>query len=149
MYDLARNESFVYLAQGSDTGQLAVDAIRRWWFRMGEWYYPPDTPMLLLADCGGSNGYRVSLFREQLQALSNRLCRMIRVSHLPPYCSKYNPIDHRVFCHISRSLQAVMIKSVELIRDAIQRTTTRPGLRVVTELARTVYQSGIKASAEY
>ncbi|MCA9143050.1 MAG: ISAzo13 family transposase, partial [Planctomycetales bacterium] len=96
-----------------------------------------------------SNGYRVSLFREQLQDLSNRLHRTIRVSHLPPYCSKYNPIDHRLFCHISRSLQSVMIKSVELIRDAIQRTTTRPGLRVVTELARTVYRSGIKASIEY
>lgn len=149
VYDLARNESLVYLAQGADTGQLAVDAIRRWWFRLGKWSYPPDTPILLLADCGGSNGYRVSLFREQLQDLSNRLHRTIRVSHLPPYCSKYNPIDHRLFCHISRSLQSVMIKSVELIRDAIQRTTTRPGLRVVTELARTVYRSGIKASIEY
>jgi len=149
VYDLACNESLVYLAQGSDTGQLAADAIRRWWFRIGKWRYPADSPILLLADCGGSNGYRVPLFREQLQCLSNRLCRTIHVSHLPPYCSKYNPIDHRLFCHISRSLSSVMIKSIESIRDAIQRTTTSKGLRVVTELACRLYRSGIKASKEY
>ena len=103
VYDLARNESLMYLAQGSDTGQLATDAIRRWWFRLGQRHYDTDSPILLLADCGGSNGYRVPLFREQLQLLADRLGRTIRVSHLPPYCSKYNPIDHRVFCHVSRS----------------------------------------------
>ena len=93
VYDLAHNESLIYLAQGADTGQLAVDAIRRWWFRIGKWHYPVDVPILLLADCGGSNGYRIRLFREQLHRLSHQLCRTIRVCHLPPYCSKYNPID--------------------------------------------------------
>ena len=149
VYDLARNESLVYLAQGSDTGQLAVDAVRRWWHRLGKWWYPADAPLLLLADCGGSNGYRVPLYREQLQCLANRLGKTIRVCHLPPYCSKYNPIDHRLFCHISRSLQSLMLRSIELIREAIGRTTTRQGLRVVTELARKLYPSGIKASPEY
>jgi hypothetical protein len=149
VYDVARNESLVYLAQGSDTGQLAVDAVRRWWHRLGKWLYPAGAPLLLLADCGGSNGYRVPLFREGLQLLANQLGKVIRVCHLPPYCSKYNPIDHRLFCHISRSLQSLLLRSVELIREAIQRTTTRQGLRVVTELARKLYPSGIKASPEY
>ncbi len=149
VYDLAHNESLMYLAQGSDTGQLAVDAIRRWWFRLGQRHYDADSPILLLADCGGSNGYRVPLFREQLQLLADRLGRTIRVSHLPPYCSKYNPIDHRVFCHVSRTLQSLLLRSIEVIRDAIARTTTRPGLRVVTELARRLYPSGVKASATY
>jgi hypothetical protein len=149
VYDMARNESLAYLAQGSDTGQLAVDAVRRWWHRLGKWRYPADAPLLLLADCGGSNGYRVSLFREQLQCLANQLGKIIRVCHLPPYCSKYNPIDHRLFCHISRSLQSLMLRSIELIREAINHTTTRQGLRVVTELARKLYPSGIKASPEY
>jgi hypothetical protein len=149
VYDVARNESLVYLAQGSDTGQLAADAVRRWWHRLGKWRYPADAPLLLLADCGGSNGYRVPLFREQLQLLASQLGKVIRVCHLPPYCSKYNPIDHRLFCHISRSLRSLMLRSVELIREAIERTTTRPGLRVVTELARKLYPAGIKASPAY
>lgn len=149
VYDLARNESLMYLAQGADTGQLAADAIRRWWYRLGKWAYPDDTPILLLADCGGSNGYRVPLFRQQLQELADCLCRTIRVCHIPPYCSKYNPIDHRLFCHISRSLQSVLLKSIDTIRAAIERTTTRNGLRVVTEFAKKLYPSGIKAKPEY
>ena len=149
VYDLARNESLMYLAQGFDTGQLAVDAIRRWWFRLGQRNYAADSPMLLLADCGGSNGYRVPLFREQLQILANRLERPIRVCHLPPYCSKYNPIDHRLFCHVTRSLQAILLRSIEIVRDAIGQTTTRTGLKVITELARKLYPKGVKAASEY
>ena len=149
VYDLVRNESLVYLAQGADTGQLAVDAVRRWWHRLGKWHYPAAAPLLLLADCGGSNGYRVSLFREQLQLLANRLGKVIRVCHIPPYCSKYNPIDHRLFCHLSRSLTSLMLRSVEIIRHAIARTTTTKGLRVITELARKLYPSGTKASSDY
>lgn len=149
VYDFARNEALMYLAQGFDTGQLAVDAIRRWWYRLGKWSYPSDSPILILADCGGSNGYRVPLFREQLQHLSDLLDRTIRVCQLPPYCSKYNPIDRRLFCHVTRSLNALLLRSVELVRDAINRTTTRTGLKVVAELARKLYPKGIKASPEY
>jgi len=149
VYDLARNESLMYLAQGFDTGELAVDAIRRWWFRLGRSSYSSDAPILLLADCGGSNGYRVPLFRERLQHLANRLGRTIRVCHIPPYCSKYNPIDHRLFCHVTRSLQGLLLRSVELVRNAIQGTTTRTGLKVATELARKLYAKGVKASPDY
>lgn len=149
VYDLPRNESLMYLAQGFDTGQLAVDAVRRWWYRLGQWKYPGDAPILLLADCGGSNGYRVPLFREQLQLLANRLGKVIRVCHIPPYCSKYNPIDHRLFCHVTRSLQGLLLRNMDLVRTAIAGTTTRTGLRVATELARKLYPKGIKASPEY
>lgn len=149
VYDVARNHALMYLAEGSDTGRLAVDAVRRWWFRIGKWTYAADAPILLLADCGGSNGYRVTLFRDQLQQLANRLGRTIRVSHLPPYCSKYNPIDHRVFCHISRALRSLLLTSIEVVRDAIARTTTRFGLQVITELARVVYPAKEKPSQAY
>ena len=149
VYDLGHNEALMYLAEGTDTGRLAVDAVRRWWFRLGQWKHKPHTPILLLADCGGSNGYRVTLFREQLQRLADRLQRIIRVSHIPPYCSKYNPIDHRVFCHVARSLQSLLLTSVEVIREAIARTTTRTGLRVISELSRIVYPAKEKASEDY
>lgn len=149
VYDIAANEALVYLAQGADTGELACDAIRRWWYRLGKWRYDPSSPMLLLADCGGSNGYRVPLFRQGLYQLSQILNRTIRVCHLPPYCSKYNPIDHRLFCHLSRSLQAIQLTSIEVVYEAFGQTTTRQGLRVICELARKPYPAGIKATADF
>ena len=149
VYDVAADEALVYLAEGADTGELACDAIRRWWHRLGKWRYDATTPILLLADCGGSNGYRVPLFRQQLHLLSQRLDRTLRVCHLPPYCSKYNPIDHRLFCHLSRSLRGIQLTSIEVLHAAMQRTTTRTGLRVVCEIAKRTYQSGIKARPDF
>jgi Rhodopirellula transposase DDE domain len=149
VYDVAANEALVYLAQGADTGELAGDAIRRWWYRLGKQRYDATSPILLLADCGGSNGYRVPLFRQQLHQLSQLLSRTFRVCHLPPYCSKYNPIDHRLFCHLSRSLRAVQLTSIEALHEALQRTTTRTGLRVVCERSRKPYAEGIKANPEF
>ena len=149
VYDLATNEGFVLLATGSDTAELACDAIRRWWFRLGQTKYADAEGMLLLADCGGSNGYRLPLFRERLCEVATRLQVSIRVAHLPPYCSKYNPIDHRLFCHLGRSLSGVVCRSVENVRDALVGTTTSTGLRVVVEIARRVYQSGVKASEHF
>lgn len=149
VYDLAGNEAFLYLAQGADTGELACAAIRRWWYRMGKWRYDATSPMLILADCGGSNGYRVPLFRERLYELSQQFDRTIRVCHLPPYCSKYNPIDHRVFCHLSRSLQALQLTSIDVIFDAFRATTTSTGLRVICEKATRQYTKGIKATPEF
>lgn len=134
------------LATGSDTGELAADSIRRWWHRLGKWQYDASEPILLLADCGGSNGYRVRLFRERLWWLANRLDLAFRVCHLPPYCSKYNPIDHRLFCHVSRCLKGLLVQSVETIRDAIERCTTSTGLRTIAEIARKVYQPKIPVS---
>jgi len=149
VYDVAANEALVYLAQGADTGELACDAIRRWWYRLGNKRYDEMCPILLLADCGGSNGYRVPLFRQQLHELSHRLSRTFRVCHLPPYCSKYNPIDHRLFCHLSRSMQAVQLTSINVVYHAMHQTTTSSGLRVVCELAKKRYAAGVKADPEF
>jgi hypothetical protein len=149
VYDLTANEGFMLLATGADTGELACDAIRRWWSRLGRWQHEGAPYLLALADSGDSNGYRVPLFRERLCQLARSLGVSIRVAHLPPYCSKYNPIDHRLFCHLSRSLRGVVCQSIEIIRDAFAGTTTSTGLRVVVEVARRVYQKGIKAAAEF
>jgi hypothetical protein len=149
VYDLAQREALVMLAQGADTGELAAAAIRRWWHRLGKQRYCRRAPILLIADCGGSNGYRVPLFRERLSWLANQLRLTFRVCHVPPYCSKYNPIDHRLFCHLTRSLSGLLLRSVDVIRDAFARTTTSSGLRVVVELARHVYQPKIKPQAEF
>ena len=149
VYDLIANEAFMLLAAGSDTGELACDAMRRWWYRLGRRRYEGAPYLLVLADSGGSNGYRVPLFRERLCQLACCLGTSVRVAHLPPYCSKYNPIDHRLFCHLSRSLRGLVCKSIETIRDAFAETTTSKGLHVVVELARRVYQKGIKPAAAF
>jgi len=149
VYDLTANEGFMLLATGSDTGELACDAIRRWWYRLGYCRYEGVPYLLALADSGGSNGYRVPLFRERLCQLACRIGVSIRVAHLPPYCSKYNPIDHRLFCHLSRSLRGIVCHSIDIIRDAFKATTTSTGLHVVVEVARRVYQKGIKAATAF
>jgi len=91
----------------------------------------------------------VGLFRERLCAVASGLNRDIRVAHLPPYCSKYNPIDHRLFCHLSRSLRGLLTRTVETIRAALAGATTATGLRVVVEVARRTYHAGVKASKAF
>jgi len=149
VYDVAANEAMMTLAQGSDTGELVGDSLRLWWNRMGKYRYGGAKRILVLADSGGSNGYRVRLFREKLWEMSHWLGVPIRVAHLPSYCSKYNPIDHRLFSHVSRSLKGVIFRSIETIRDAVARTTTSTGLRVKVAVMNRVYQRGLQASEDF
>ena len=149
VYDVARNEGLMYLSVGPDTSQLACDAIWRWWQRLGKRHYAGAKRLLLLCDCGGSNGYRQYLFKEALLELAGDLGMSIRVAHYPPGCSKYNPIEHRMFCHVTRVLRGVVLQTVEVAKQFIARTTTETGLRVVAEAARRVYQKGLRASAEF
>lgn len=149
VYDTVANESLVYLATGSDTGELAADALRRWWYRLGRRQYQGAGGILVLADCGGSNGYRVPLYRQQVHELAKTIDLPIRVAHLPPYCSKYNPIDHRLFCHLTRAITGRLIESLNWMQLLFSNVTTSSGLRVACELARKVYRSGRKATKSF
>ena len=149
VYDVQRNEGLMLLSTGSDTCELACDAIWRWWQRLGRQHYQFAPRMLVLCDCGGSNGNRQHRFKEELCYLANNLQMDLQVAHYPPGCSKYNPIEHRLFCHVSRSLQAVVLKTIQVARQFIARTTTAFDLRVVAEIARRTYEKGLKASQEY
>ena len=149
VYDTIRNEGFMYLARGADTSELACDAIWRWWQRMGRRHYWCAPRLLLLCDCGGSNGRRQHRFKEELCHLAGDLRCDIQVAHYPPGCSKYNPIEHRLFCHVSRALQAVVLKTIRVAEDFISRTKTATGLRVVVEIARRMYQKGLKATRNF
>lgn len=149
VYDLLSNEGFLYLARGADTSELACDAIRRWWRRLGWKRHLGVSRLLLLCDCGGSNGNRQHRFKEELCHLSRDLMLDIQVAHYPPGCSKYNPIEHRLFCHVSRALSAVVLKTIQVAKDFIGRTKTATGLRVVAEIAQRMYQKGLKASRDF
>lgn len=149
VFDCVRNEGLMLLATGSDACELACDAVWRWWQRLGRQHYRYAPRLLVLCDCGGSNGNRQWLFKEQLCRLAADLRMDVEAAHYPPGCSKYNPIEHRMFCHVSRALSAVVLKTVDVARRFIARTTTAFGLRVIAEVARRTYQKGRKATREF
>jgi hypothetical protein len=149
VFDTVRNEALMYLSRGADTCELACDAIWRWWQRLGKRHYEYAPQMLLLCDCGGSNGNRQLRFKEELCYLAADLEMNLQVAHYPPGCSKYNPIEHRLFCHVSRSLQAVVLRTIEVAKDFIGRTSTALGLHVAAEIARRTYQKGITATRAF
>jgi Rhodopirellula transposase DDE domain len=149
VYDVARNEGLLYLAQGADTSELATDAIRRWWQRLGRQRYWHASGLLVLCDCGGSNGHRHYRFKEALHGLACDLKRDIEVAHYPPGCSKYNPIEHRLFCHISRAWQSAILRTVEVARQLADRVQTSTGLQLITEIARRTYAKGQQVSRDF
>ncbi len=149
LYDLTHNIGYVQLGTSHDTSEFACDSIRYWWLKHGSILYPSSTSILLLCDGGGSNSSRAYLFKEALQALSNELGIEIRIAHYPPYTSKYNPIEHRLFPHVSRVWEGVIFDTVETARDLVATTTTKTGLQVFTTIIDEVYQTGKKVAENF
>lgn len=142
IYDLKLNRGYVHLGTSHDTSQFACDCLRDWWVRVGAVEYPDSRVVLLLADGGGSNSANTYLFKADLQELADELGLEFRVAHYPPYCSKYNPIEHRLFCHLSRACQGVVFSSIEMVKWLMEKTRTRTGLGVVVDVLDKVYQTG-------
>jgi len=143
------NLGYVQIGTSHDTSEFACDSIRYWWLTYGCVLYPCATSILLLCDGGGSNSSRAYLFKEALQKLSNELGLEIRVAHYPPYTSKYNPIEHRLFPHVSRVCQGVIFDKVETVKDLISTATTQNGLQVFTTVIDKVYHTGKKVAADF
>ena len=146
VYDIAKNEGWVSVGCTADTAEFAVNSIRTWWYRMGQPVYPQAKALLITADSGGSNGYRVKLWKWELQKLADETGLTITVCHLPPGTSKWNKIEHRMFCHITENWRGRPLTSLETIVELIAGTTTDPGLIIKSELDTTTYQKGITIS---
>jgi len=144
VFDMSRNEGWVSVGIDHDTAQFAVQAIGRWWHKMGAKRYPQANGLLITADGGGSNGSRCRLWKVALQTLSVRLGLPIHVSHFPPGTSKWNKIEHRMFSHITQNWRGRPLVSHEVIVNLIANTTTRAGLKVRAELDRRKYPIGIR-----
>src|SRR5665213_3981939 len=127
-----------------DTGELCCDSIALWWEEHGTAAYPQAKRLLVLCDGGGSNSARHYLFKEDLQRLAGGLGLELRVAHYPPYCSKHNPIEHRVFPHVTRACQGVIFHTVEVAKQFIERAKTSTGLRVTVSLLDKAYATGRK-----
>jgi hypothetical protein len=149
LYDPKRNVGHLYLGLSHDTSQFACDNVYRWWMRFGRWYYPDATSLLLLCDCGGSNSYRRYLFKQYLQRLADRMELEVRVAHYPPYTSKYNPIEHRLFPHVTRACAGVPFEDLAMAVQLMRKTRTRTGLRVTVEVVDKYYATGQKYSPAF
>ena len=149
IYDVQRNHGYVTLGTSHDTSAFACDCLRQWWQHYGQPTYADADSLLLLCDGGGSNSARTYLFKQDLEKLGQDLGIEIRVAHYPPYTSKYNPIEHRLFPHLTRACQGVIFTSVELVRDLMATTTTKTGLVVDVSVLDQVYATGRKAPAHF
>jgi hypothetical protein len=146
LYDVGLNKGHVNIGTSRDTTEFACDSVAHWWEKVGKYDYAHATQLLLTCDGGGSNPSNSSLFRQDLQTLANRIGLEIRIAHYPPYCSKHNPIEHRLFPHVTRACEGVVFKSVPLVKELIERTQTKTGLRVSVDILNKVYETGRKAS---
>ena len=146
VYDVVANDGWVNLGISHDTAAFAVESIRRWWHVLGAARYPAATRLLINADCGGSNGNRVRLWKWELQGLADELRIEITVNHLPPGTSKWNRIEHRLFAFISMNWRAKPLVSYLVIIQLIASTTTDTGLSVGCQLDANAYEKGVKIS---
>jgi hypothetical protein len=149
IYDLKRNMGHLTLGTSHDTSQFACDSLGLWWHRHGARAYPYATSILLLCDGGGSNNSRHYIFKEDLLRLANRLHLSIRVAHYPPYCSKYNPIEHRLFPHVTRAWSGVLFRSLDLVTNLLRRVSTSTGLKLTYAVLDKVYQLKREASQRF
>ncbi len=148
VYDLAANQGWVSVGIDHDTAEFAVESIRRWWRQMGEPIYPKAKRLLITADCGGSNGYRVRLWKVALQRFADETGLTLQVRHLPPGTSKWNKIEHRMFCHITQNWRGRPLESLAVIVDLIGHTTTEKGLKIRAEIDTSSYPKGQTVSDE-
>ncbi len=141
IYDLRYNTGYINLGTSKETSEFACDSLRNWWYEQGQSRYPNATAILILCDGGGSNSSRHYIFKQDLQELVDELDISIRIAHYPPYCSKYNPIEHRLFPHVTRACQGVVFKNIELVKELIAGTTTSKGLSVTVRIIDKVYET--------
>jgi transposase len=148
VYDMSQNTGWVSVGTDHDTAAFAVASIRQWWRQMGSASYPWAEELLITADGGGSNSARSRLWKVELQRLADETGLRIHVSHLPPGTSKWNKIEHRLFCHITQNWRGRPLLSHEVIVNLLGATTTTTGLKVQAEMDETKYPTGIKVSDE-
>ena len=147
VYDIACNEAGVTVGIGHDTAEFAVKAISRWWDKMGQKRYRSSRRILITADSGGSNSPRTRLWLWELQRLADRIGIILEVCHYPPGTSKWNKIEHRLFCHITRNWQGVPLETLEIVVKLIGATKTKEGLEVHAWIDGKKYEKGRKISA--
>jgi hypothetical protein len=140
---------FITVGISKDTSEFAIACIKNWWLTVGKATYKKASAILILCDGGGSNSSRAYIFKEDLENLANELGINIRIAHYPPYCSKYNPIEHRLFPHLTNAIRGANYTTVEMLAQAINRTKTKTGLRVKVCIDEKTYVTQRKCKSDY
>lgn len=148
VYDIGSNKGWVNVGVSSDTAEFAVNSIRKWYYRMGQASYGQTDALLITADCGGSNSNRARLWKVELQKLADEIHKAIHVCHLPPGTSKWNKIEHRMFCFITMNWRGKPLISQQTVVQLIGNTTTNSGLEIQAEIDENIYEKGMKVSDE-
>jgi hypothetical protein len=146
IYDQVRNRGHINIGLNHDTSKFACDSLRWYWNRIGKQCYPHATSMLLLCDAGGSNSATQYLFKQDLQDLVNDLGIKIRVAHYPSYCSKYNPIERRLFPHITRACKGILFDTLATVVGQMRKASTTTGLKTTVNVIRRGYETGRKVA---
>lgn len=139
IYDVKENTGYITIGTSSDTSEFVCDNIKNWWLKIGILLYPFAKYLLILCDGGGSNSSRHYIFKEDLKRLAMLIGIDIRIAHYPPYCSKWNPIEHKMFPHVSKAIRGANMTSVKTLGEHINRTKTKTGLSVEVNISKKTY----------
>lgn len=149
IYDLRRNHGWINIGISRDTSEFATDSILQYWRKLGQVLYSGVKEILVVCDGGGSNGARTHIFKHDMQQVVNHIGIPIRVAHFPPYCSKYNPIERRLFSHVARACRGVLFDSLKTVVDLMKKTTTKAGLEVTVDVIEKIYETGRKVPKDF
>jgi len=148
IYDLQANKGYISIGASSETADFVVDNLLWWWQQYGIHQYPDAKNMLLLCDAGGANSYRHFIFKHRLMNFAKETGLSVIVCHYPPYCSKWNPIEHRLFSQVHKAMEGVVFSDYQTIQKLIEQTSTKTGLTVVVRLNLKQYQTGLKVDKD-
>ena len=148
IYDLRHNKAYIHIGNGSETAEFIIDSIIKWWEEYGKKHYSNAKKILILCDAGGANSYRHHIFKIEIIRLAQELGLEIVIKHYPSYASKWNPIEHRVFCHVHHAISGVFIRTFDEFRKLVNRAKTKTGLVVVATIIEKVYEIGKRADKE-
>lgn len=149
IYDMKQNKGFINIGTSHDTAEFCCDSIKIWWLKYGKKDYPNAKYIQFFSDGGGSNSSRSYLFKEEMQKLVNQIGIPIHISHFPPYCSKFNPIEHKLFPFVTKACQGIPFYSIELVEQLIRTTKTKQGLSVKVNRLKKIYNTGKKVSENF
>ena len=139
IYDLKLNKGYLSLGNSHETAEFVVDNLEWWWTNFGQYEYPTADRILILCDSGGANGHRHHLFKKLLQELARKIGKKLVICHYPPYCSKYNPIERRLFAQVQRTIKETILTDLEQVKALMSKTATKTGLRVEVRINRKFY----------
>ena len=149
IYDMKQNKAYINIGTSSETAEFVCDSLKNWWISHGKNDYPGADEILIFCDAGGANSYRHHIFKIELQNLANEINIRLKIVHYPPYTSKWNPIEHKVFPHITRAMSGVTLDNIDTAKAAIESAKTKTGLTVVTDILKKTYAKGKEVAKDY